>query len=78
MLERKLDERYHRKLHIVTQNVDGLHQQAGSADVLELHGHLRSVQCMSCGYVSVMEDQTFVLRTINKTKNFSSLMFVQN
>jgi NAD-dependent deacetylase len=34
---------------VATQNVDGLHQQAGSADVLELHGSLRVARCRSCG-----------------------------
>ena len=34
---------------LITQNVDGLHQRAGSADVLELHGSLRTVSCMGCG-----------------------------
>ncbi|MBF7083455.1 NAD-dependent deacetylase [Desulfallas sp. Bu1-1] len=34
---------------VITQNVDGLHQRAGSTRVLEVHGHLRSATCMSCG-----------------------------
>jgi NAD-dependent SIR2 family protein deacetylase len=34
--------------HIVTQNVDSLHQQAGSKKVTELHGRLDQVVCMSC------------------------------
>lgn len=34
---------------LVTQNVDGLHQKAGSRDVLELHGALRQVVCLACG-----------------------------
>ena len=34
---------------IVTQNVDGLHQAAGAADVLELHGSLDGVVCLDCG-----------------------------
>lgn len=34
---------------IVTQNVDGLHQAAGSKKVLELHGTLRRVRCQACG-----------------------------
>jgi NAD-dependent SIR2 family protein deacetylase len=34
---------------LVTQNVDGLHQRAGSSDVIELHGNLRRVRCMDCG-----------------------------
>lgn len=36
---------------IVTQNVDGLHQKAGSARVVELHGTGRRVACLSCGQV---------------------------
>jgi NAD-dependent SIR2 family protein deacetylase len=32
----------------VTQNVDGLHQQAGHADVIELHGRLADVRCLEC------------------------------
>ena len=34
---------------VVTQNIDGLHQRAGSREVYELHGHLRSATCMGCG-----------------------------
>jgi NAD-dependent SIR2 family protein deacetylase len=33
---------------IITQNVDGLHQKAGSRSVLELHGGLRQVICLDC------------------------------
>ena len=33
---------------LVTQNVDGLHEAAGSRDVLELHGNLWRARCMSC------------------------------
>ena len=34
---------------LVTQNVDGLHQRAGSADVIELHGSIGHVHCLDCG-----------------------------
>ncbi|MFC8622134.1 NAD-dependent protein deacetylase [Streptomyces anulatus] len=34
---------------VITQNVDGLHQAAGSADVVDLHGRLDRVVCLSCG-----------------------------
>jgi len=34
---------------VITQNVDGLHQRAGSKTVAELHGNLREVVCKSCG-----------------------------
>jgi NAD-dependent SIR2 family protein deacetylase len=33
---------------LVTQNVDGLHQKAGSERVIDLHGRLAAVQCLSC------------------------------
>ncbi|MEU2925902.1 NAD-dependent protein deacetylase [Streptomyces sp. NPDC007251] len=34
---------------LITQNVDGLHQAAGSEGVVELHGSLGRVVCLSCG-----------------------------
>lgn len=34
---------------VVTQNIDGLHQQAGSRSVIELHGTNRRVLCVACG-----------------------------
>lgn len=34
---------------LVTQNVDGLHQAAGSVNVIELHGNLAEVRCLRCG-----------------------------
>jgi len=34
---------------VVTQNIDGLHQLAGSRNVLELHGSLWRVRCAGCG-----------------------------
>ncbi|MFF8729351.1 NAD-dependent protein deacetylase [Streptomyces sp. NPDC015171] len=37
---------------VITQNVDGLHQSAGSEGVVELHGSLDRVLCLSCGAVT--------------------------
>ncbi|MEV7728886.1 NAD-dependent protein deacetylase [Streptomyces sp. NPDC087917] len=37
---------------VITQNVDGLHQAAGSEGVVELHGGLGRVVCLSCGSLS--------------------------
>lgn len=34
---------------VLTQNVDGLHQRAGSRNVLDLHGSLYELQCVECG-----------------------------
>jgi NAD-dependent deacetylase len=35
-------------LCLITQNVDGLHQQAGSRNVLELHGNIWRTRCTRC------------------------------
>ncbi|WP_367138402.1 NAD-dependent protein deacetylase [Saccharothrix sp. HUAS TT1] len=40
---------------VITQNVDGLHQAAGTPDVVELHGGLDRVVCLDCGAVSARE-----------------------
>ncbi|MBP6875811.1 MAG: NAD-dependent deacylase [Candidatus Eisenbacteria bacterium] len=34
---------------VVTQNIDGLHQAAGSREVVELHGNTRRIRCLDCG-----------------------------
>ncbi len=34
---------------IITQNVDGLHQEAGNTNVIEFHGNNRQVVCLKCG-----------------------------
>lgn len=38
------------KLSVITQNVDGLHQRAGSRDVIELHGSLFQPRCAICAH----------------------------
>jgi len=40
---------------VITQNIDGLHQAAGSARVLELHGTARRAHCMDCGRAFTIE-----------------------
>jgi NAD-dependent deacetylase len=39
----------HVPLHVVTQNVDDLHERAGSRDVVHLHGSLFACRCADCG-----------------------------
>jgi NAD-dependent deacetylase len=46
-LERRLRDGF----TLVTQNVDGLHQEAGNQNVLEIHGSLRRTRCTECGAV---------------------------
>ena len=42
---------------LITQNVDGLHQAAGSRRVLELHGSLRRIRCTVCAYKADRGDE---------------------
>ncbi|MFD0738405.1 NAD-dependent protein deacetylase [Lysobacter koreensis] len=42
-------QRHGRLAQLVTQNVDGLHQRAGSQAVIDLHGRLDAVRCLDCG-----------------------------
>ena len=49
-----------RLLGVITQNIDGLHQMAGSREVVELHGSLSRNMCMQCGMQYGAE---FVLRS---------------
>ena len=37
------------EVSVITQNIDGLHQRAGSSDVIELHGSIVRTRCGSCG-----------------------------
>jgi NAD-dependent deacetylase len=40
---------------VITQNIDGLHQLAGSKNVLELHGSIHRNYCVSCGETYSLE-----------------------
>ncbi len=42
-------ERDGRRLTLVTQNIDGLHQRAGSRNVLPMHGDYETAHCRRCG-----------------------------
>lgn len=50
-------ERTGRLLALITQNIDGLHQAAGSTDVLELHGTIHLAKCLSCDRRTPMQEQ---------------------
>ena len=40
------------KVIVLTQNIDGLHQRAGSTEVLELHGSIVKIKCTVCDFKS--------------------------
>jgi len=44
-----------RDIFVATQNIDELHQRAGSRNVFELHGNLRRIICLQCKYTKYWE-----------------------
>lgn len=56
---------------VVSQNVDGLHQKAGSRRVLDLHGRLDTVECLECGATVSREDVQELLLAWNGTDEVS-------
>jgi len=48
-------EKQGKQVSVITQNIDGLHQAAGSTDVVELHGSVHRNYCMECGKFYDME-----------------------
>ena len=61
--------------HIITQNVDGLHQKAGSKNVVELHGRLDRVLCTGCGDILARSELDGRIHALNP--NFRDLENVQ-
>lgn len=41
---------------VITQNIDGLHQEAGSSSIIELHGTTRTIICMDCSKKYTLEE----------------------
>src|SRR5579863_9959047 len=54
-----------RVAQLVTQNVDRLHQAAGSRDVIDLHGRIDQVRCMGCQQRRSREDLQAELARLN-------------
>lgn len=47
---------------VVTQNTDGLHRDAGTRNLIELHGNGRTVRCLDCGATEARQDVQARLR----------------
>ena len=52
----KLENEYHKNIKIITQNIDNLHQEAGSKNVIELHGSIMRNYCEKCARFYSLED----------------------
>ena len=50
--------------HIITQNIDGLHQKAGSKNVIEFHGTMKTASCMNCGIIYSTEEMVTRINTM--------------
>ena len=46
------ERRFEGEFLVVTQNVDDLHEQAGSQNVLHMHGELKKARCLNCGAIT--------------------------
>ena len=57
---------------LITQNIDGLHQKAGSKNILELHGNIWWVRCTLCS--DLKEDRTVPLRGLPNCEKCGGLL----
>ena len=58
---------------VITQNVDRLHQCAGSQRVIDLHGRLDQVKCLDCGHITTREAIQNWIEAHNALPNASAL-----
>lgn len=49
---------------LITQNVDNLHQAAGSRNVLEIHGDHQHLQCLSCGNMTAVTEDHYQMEGV--------------
>lgn len=52
--------------HIITQNIDGLHQKSGSNNVIEFHGTMKTATCLNCGRKYSTEEMVDRMRMIEE------------
>lgn len=55
----KLEQCHNGSVTIITQNVDNLHEQAGSEHILHMHGELNKIRCARCSEVFLWHDDLF-------------------
>ncbi len=60
-------EQNQKLMGIITQNVDGLHQKAGSENVIELHGRLDRIACVGCRKTIYRQEMDQLILELNPT-----------
>ena len=58
-----------KSVHVLTQNIDGLHQRAGSTQVYELHGSIITIKCTVCDFKDTITSRFSELPPLCKCKN---------
>ena len=49
-------EAHFERVWTLTQNIDGLHRQAGSRNLIDIHGDLHDLRCVRCGFQQTVDD----------------------
>lgn len=64
----KYEEKHssHKSITVITQNVDGLHNRAGTKNLIELHGNLYKTRCTKCKEILVNTDSPICEALANK------------
>ncbi len=52
----QLQQQYPASINIITQNVDTLHEKAGSQNIYHIHGQINQAVCLNCGHILETED----------------------
>lgn len=56
----EIEQRFER-VWVLTQNIDGFHLDAGSRNIIEIHGNLRRLYCPGCGWKTTVRDYSGLL-----------------
>lgn len=59
---------------VLTQNIDGFHRKAGSKNVIDIHGDLNELYCMSCGFSKEIDNYNCLLEIPPRCAKCDSLM----
>jgi NAD-dependent deacetylase len=53
-------EKHFERVWVLTQNIDGFHHAAGSRNVIDIHGNMHKLACMSCGWRGAVKDYSLI------------------
>jgi len=56
---------------VITQNIDNLHQEAGTTDLIEVHGNLFRMVCLSCGQEKEVDRKQYIQNLRNRLSSIT-------